>query len=52
MASDPGVTELTQLNRTMKDISFSIRQMTRVLEAVNINLVELAKRFPPKEEEK
>lgn len=47
MAGDP---EMAHLNRTLKEISHSFKSLTRVVETLNSNLVELAKRLPPPEE--
>lgn len=46
MAGDP---EMAHLNRTLKEISHSLKTLTRVVEALNINLVALANLQQPEE---
>ncbi len=42
MAGDP---DIAALNRTMKDVANSLKDMTRVLETMNSNLVGIYKNF-------
>lgn len=48
MAGDP---EMAHLNRTLKEISHSLKSMTRILDTLNSNLVGLSKLFPQQPEE-
>lgn len=43
MANDPA---MATLNHTMKEISQSLKSQFRILEAINYNIVEVAKRLP------
>lgn len=41
--------EMANLNRTLQEMTHNQKKMTRILEALNENLVELIKRLPSSE---
>lgn len=46
-----GDAEMQQINRTLKEISHSLKTQNRILEVINFNLTELVERLPKQPEE-